>query len=234
MSRCPSCESTFDTERGMKIHHKQKHGESLVQKTTTCEVTGCDNTFTYYPSDKEGKICNECVSSGESIWSVESISNEDLVDSLSKPDSVKLMCHWCEDSFFGERRKRKRKTFCSDSCRSKYQSKRMTGEQNPRYIDGTSSGANYGSTWRSVKSKALNRDNHECVICDFSENLHVHHITPVRNFEKEEDAHYLKNAVTLCASCHRHVEYGNKSIPESYITEYNLEEYDGPHLDRKV
>jgi 5-methylcytosine-specific restriction endonuclease McrA len=46
----------------MKIHHKMSHGDSLATEEATCN--NCSSTFTYYPSEKDGKYCPKCVSDG--------------------------------------------------------------------------------------------------------------------------------------------------------------------------
>lgn len=49
------------------------------------------------------------------------------------------------------------------------------------------------------EKNVLERDNNSCVICKCNDDIQVHHIIPVKKFENEEEAHYKKNAVTLCA-----------------------------------
>ncbi len=52
------------------------------------------------------------------------------------------------------------------------------------------------------RSAALARDNRRCQDCGAREDLHVHHIDPVRDFADSKEAHYLENLVTLCKYCH--------------------------------
>lgn len=40
MVTCPTCGDELKTEDGMKSHHKQAHGESLVNTSVECEVCG--------------------------------------------------------------------------------------------------------------------------------------------------------------------------------------------------
>jgi 5-methylcytosine-specific restriction endonuclease McrA len=122
------------------------------------------------------------------------------------------------------------RNFCSDDCVNSFNSDRMKGENNPRYVDGKSRGKKYNSDWVKVKEKIMERDSNECSICGCIKNLHGHHIIPVREFVNEEDAHYKENAVILCASCHRNVEYGNKSIPDEKVEKDNLEVFDGEYI----
>lgn len=75
----------------------------------------------------------------------------------------------------------------------------------------------YGSYWDQYRRTVLNRDRGQCRICgatdrDVVTSLHVHHITPLREFEDEsgsfdyEKGHALDNLVTLCPSCHKRFE----------------------------
>ena len=71
----------------------------------------------------------------------------------------------------------------------------------------------YGPDWEKYRGRALKRDRGQCRVCgikfpDCKHGLHVHHITPLRDFEDESDsidyqkAHALDNLVTLCPAHH--------------------------------
>lgn len=55
-------------------------------------------------------------------------------------------------------------------------------------------------TWKDLREKALERDEHKCVLCGSDQNLNVHHVFP-RKLHKElrED---IENLVCVCAKCH--------------------------------
>lgn len=63
----------------------------------------------------------------------------------------------------------------------------------------------YGPEWGETRLKILDRDNRQCRVCtaeaDTTE-LHVHHITPAREFEDYDRMNEASNLVTLCPSCH--------------------------------
>lgn len=44
MVDCPTCDESFDTERGMKIHHSRVHGESIATQEYECKR--CGDSFT--------------------------------------------------------------------------------------------------------------------------------------------------------------------------------------------
>lgn len=217
MSTCPTCGGSFEKEHGMRVHHYQTHNESIAKQPTDCAI--CGEVFEYYPKNKEGIICPECVSNGKQGQYL----SEKISEKLSEIVSIK--CPQCgkeedvpkSDSY---------RTFCSKECVNKDKSERMTGKNNPRFVDGESSGSDYDREWRAVRDKVLKRDGKQCVVCGDNEKLHVHHIIPVRSFDEEGNAHYLENAVSLCPSCHRNVEYGNIKIPDNIVEECNLEEPD--------
>jgi len=69
----------------------------------------------------------------------------------------------------------------------------------------------YGESWHPQRRRARQRDNCACQGCGISdeahkeevgEELHVHHITPLRQFESREEGNKLKNLITLCRGCH--------------------------------
>lgn len=62
MVECPTCSDQFDTDRAASIHHKLSHGESIVREESECRE--CGSTFSYYPSDKDGVFCSDCIESG--------------------------------------------------------------------------------------------------------------------------------------------------------------------------
>ena len=53
------------------------------------------------------------------------------------------------------------------------------------------------------------RDGYRCQVCGSPELGHahdVHHKIPFRSFATRQEANQLSNLVTLCPTCHRHVE----------------------------
>jgi hypothetical protein len=56
--------------------------------------------------------------------------------------------------------------------------------------------------WEQARAATLSRDRGRCQDCGVAEDIHVHHIKPIRDFEHSDDAHFVENLVTLCESCH--------------------------------
>ncbi|NKQ37533.1 MAG: DEAD/DEAH box helicase [Chloroflexi bacterium] len=80
----------------------------------------------------------------------------------------------------------------------------------------------YGPNWTAVRQQVLARDNQRCRTCGAEakpgQGLHVHHIRPFRDFhyipgqnENYRQANQLENLVTLCPSCHRQAEAGQRT-----------------------
>jgi len=98
-------------------------------------------------------------------------------------------------------------------------SEAFTGEGHPNWKGGGNEA--YGSGWNELRENALERDDHECVVCgktrdEIGRNPDVHHIVPVRRFaesedREKEDAHTLENVISLCIECHRKADFGKIS-----------------------
>jgi DEAD/DEAH box helicase domain-containing protein len=80
----------------------------------------------------------------------------------------------------------------------------------------------YGPNWEKQRREALARDDYRCRTCGAEgrpgQGLHVHHIRPFREFgympgrnESYLQANRLSNLVTLCPSCHRRAEEGQRT-----------------------
>jgi hypothetical protein len=182
------------------------------KETTECNI--CGTEFEYYPSDKEGLYCPDCVEN-EAWRDPPVISGRDHY--RWNGGKLELDCDVCGDCFerypsnvTGE------VTLCSDDCRSEWLSEAFTGEGHPNW-EGGGNGA-YGKGWAETRRRALERDDYECQICgkakaEIGRNPDVHHIVPVRLFAEADgftktDAHFPENVVSLCVECHRRADFG--------------------------
>lgn len=73
----------------------------------------------------------------------------------------------------------------------------------------------YGPDWDDVRADAICRDGERCCRCgmsrgshreQFGQDLHVHHIEPIREAGSYTEANRLDNLVTVCRSCHADIE----------------------------
>lgn len=161
---------------------------------TECER--CGDEFEYYPSDKEGVYCSECVREADEFLGDHYAEVHDI-------QRIERECEYCGDEFSvlpcelrdgGVR-------FCSRDCVSE------------ALYDGGNDPGVYTGDWYRVRQRALDRDDHRCQYCgkrreEIGREPDAHHITPVSAFEDPQEAHSLDNVVALCRSCHRYAEYG--------------------------
>ena len=62
-----------------------------------------------------------------------------------------------------------------------------------------------GDISERTRDEVLERDSYECQVCKRKDSLHLHHLIK-RKYGGNHDA---ENLITLCASCHRHIETGD-------------------------
>ncbi|NLV09338.1 HNH endonuclease [Halomicrobium mukohataei] len=227
---CAACGESFYSEyekkycsdecldRSVSYTGSDNPNYSDAKEETACEI--CDTVFEYYPSEKPGKFCSECVES-------ESWRTPFDIDGEKNPrwngGKATVACDECDATveryphqITGEA------TFCGPDCQYAWLSEQFTGEGHPNWEGGTV--GPYGKGWNAVRAAALERDGHECVVCgttaeELGRNPDVHHVVPVRAFVEmpvlaERDAHTLDNVVSLCPPCHRRAEFGHVSRAE--------------------
>ena len=226
---CPTCGRELTTERGMRQHHTKVHGEPLpnrvckgcgsefydtkAQRTycddcnpnagehngnwkgreETAECQLCGNEFSYYPSAKKGVYCPKCVEESDKFLGTPA-------HELKETERIERECDYCGDgmSVLKSDWERGHGRFCSHECLCLWMSK-----------DGATT---YNRGWFRARRLALERDNYSCQNCgkgadDLGQEPDVHHQTPVRLFDDAEDAHALENLISLCRSCHAHIEW---------------------------
>jgi len=114
---------------------------------------------------------------------------------------VDLTCKECGEEYQKHPKSAQKSTFCSIECKASWMKKRPP-EEHPGWKGGCGNWTYYGSNWPTQRKNALERDRRECVVCGETDSLHVHHITPLREFNDTEKANQLENLITLCPSCH--------------------------------
>ena len=195
--------------------NKEKRSYRRGKERTDCRI--CGATFEYYPSNKKGLYCSDCVEN-ESWRSIPAISGSE--NPRWNGGKVAVECAVCDtaierypSNFTGD------VAVCSEKCRRTWLSAAFTGSGHPNWKGGGNE--SYGTGWQSVRTQALERDGHACIRCsrtkqELGRNPDVHHIVPVRSFAESEDheradAHYLENVASLCIACHRKADFGKIS-----------------------
>lgn len=202
---CPSCSRTFDCQRGLRVHHTQTHSEKL--QTEECAHPACSEEH------NNRKYCShECRSDHlktQEEW--KSAVKDGLPSNHSKGQE-----NWNygktgeEHPAFGTER-------------SKEVRQKMGPEQGSSHFawkPGTDVG--FGPLWYKQRTRAIERDGHQCVVCESEENLEVHHVTPRRfvyyhPFLSWENVNKLENLVTMCKTHHKQAEQNSefdKHYPE--------------------
>lgn len=186
-----------------------EHNGNYKNAKETASCRRCDSTFEYYPSNKEGVYCSECVVSAEEFLGTPSFEIRDI-------ERLTRTCDFCDEEMqvLHSERERGHGRFCSRECLNGWLSKVRRGPKHHQWEGGPTS---YGGRWYQVRRAALERDNHECQHCgasaeELGQEPDVHHMVPVRSFDTPSEAHKIENVVTLCRSCHRHAEEGNITV----------------------
>lgn len=187
-----------------------------------CTCPNCGKTFTYDSSRASRKFCdakcrNEYYGLKPSSWTEE------------------RECAYCKKSFEWHSSKPSQK-YCSLECREaavkinmrnyqKKKHKQKTDEdlQNEVFLKvlniiskmDQTKGASFGGRaidYRVIgdisektREEVLKRDSYECQVCKRKDSLHLHHLIKRKNGGN----HDADNLITLCASCHRHIETGD-------------------------
>lgn len=158
----------------------------------------------------KSRVCPECGDEFTPDYQdarVEYCSRECVAESLS--ERVSLECVECGSTFEVRPSRKDQATFCSVECFSNG----VRGEGHWRWKGGPPV---YGKGWNEAKREQVReRDGYECVACgmsnndhkvNYDESLHVHHVTPAREFDDAKKRNDPDNLITLCSRCHRRYE----------------------------
>jgi len=195
---CENCEPNAGTNNG---------NWSGATESTDC--VRCETTFEYYPSNKAGVYCSECVEGAAGLLPT---------DPDESGEKVTVPCEHCEadlERYPSAVQTSSYGSFCDESCYGAWLSENVVGENHHQWEGGA---IDYGNGWWRVRRRALRRDRYLCRNCgrtasDIGRKPDVHHLQPVRAFDDPSDAHTLDNVVSLCRRCHRLAESGGIEPP---------------------
>lgn len=196
---CPKddCQTYFETEHGLEVHWGSEHDEIAPWRKHVCDC--CGEVFERCRTHLTGgwKFCDqECY--GKYIE--ENVEGEDVPNWQGGPNEYE--CDNC-----GERFKRKESNvkgenkFCGWLCYIDWET--IHGNGSPYY----------GPNWEEQREKSLDMYGGVCAYpgcerteCRSGKALHVHHITPLREFDSFEEANRLLNLIPYCAEHHNEME----------------------------
>lgn len=202
---CPTCgRDDFKKPGDMKLHHYHTHGESIAMKTVECAFCGEAKKVTAGEVKRRERFFCDTKCKGK--WQSQ---NWDASDHPRYDGGkIDVACDWCGDKrkMWPSQVDHAEHHFCKGKdCHRRWRSENFSGEDSPRWKGGYS--PYYGENWIQQRQKALKRDQYRCQGCnknasDMPREPSVHHIIPVRDFERPSDANSLGNLVTLCNACH--------------------------------
>lgn len=182
-----------------------------AKETGVCEA--CGGSFEYYPSDKQGVYCPECVTDADEFLGTPYYDVHDI-------ETLEKECEFCgeEMSVLKSQAAYGRGRFSSRECLSEWMSENRKGKNAPAWKGGRTK---YRGKWMQARREARDRDEHTCQVCgttasELGREPDTHHIKPIKEFADPLDAHFPKNLVCLCPECHRHVETGNLQLPVEF------------------
>lgn len=126
---CPwdSCSRSFDSKRGMKVHHNRQHGESIAGVEIEC--ANCGDNFRVKESHKERRECcsNECY--GAYISEMHTGENHPSW----KGGDVTSECDNCGTEIIRDRGQynRSKYHFCSKECEYEWKRENQSGKDHP-------------------------------------------------------------------------------------------------------
>lgn len=215
---CPDCSKSFDTSRGLSVHHTKMHDGSVGGKVTLeCEV--CGDEFEKWESHVrrekgEGKHCSkECLAKAQKTG--ETRKCKVCGDEFYRPD-----CH-LNRGRGGEQEG----SFCSPECAIEWRvsTGALRGENHPMWKGGHSLVGRAktqlsNQSWPNIAADYREQAPSVCEMCGETPDreLDVHHIIPVASGGTNGDW----NLMALCRSCHRTVEVRTKEFTEPHLLKF--------------
>lgn len=214
---CKGCNRDFYDAKAQRKYcpdcnpNAGEHNGNWKDAKESAECRVCETRFEYYPSDKEGIYCVQCIADVNGGVP----ERPDL-----RVERVSVTCRHCDTQMEVLPSRLRGQTygvFCDLDCYGDWLSETFVGERHHQWEGGTFP---YGEDWWPTRRQALIRDEYTCQICGAGQKALgrkpvVHHIKRVRDFAHPTDAHYLENVISLCRSCHRLVEEGRIDLDET-------------------
>jgi 5-methylcytosine-specific restriction endonuclease McrA len=129
MEACPTCNQKFETKRGMRIHHKATHGESLAKTELECERCGTTYEEFNIRADRSRFCSEQCRQDWQSDeW-------EGAGSPRSKEHPV-LNCEYCGEEYKVVPAREDESRFCSSECLDEWRSDNRSGKDSHAWEGG--------------------------------------------------------------------------------------------------
>lgn len=251
---CKACKEPFTTKLSWQVYctkkckNKFKKKDNKDYKTEIRKCEYCNKEFEWSEKRKTQKYCSvDCRNKAERIRSKtreykHNCLNCNEIIQGKENKNKKFCCNKCEEEYKLNKQKELLENELKESLENnelaivknilndivfikiseiinKSKTNKIDTDFNYHEIDYRILGDIPSDTKRYV----LERDNNECQICKNNNNLHIHHITKRANGGNHDPS----NLITLCASCHRHIEVGDielatKKCLKNALKYYNL------------
>lgn len=128
---CPSCERSFDTYRGVKVHHSRSHGESISGEPVECTYCGTEKRVQRSKAEQQKFFF--CDKECEGAYYAENHTGSDAP--AWKGGKITTECANCGVEFDLIRAKYEyyEQHYCSSECMGEHYETRWKGENNPQY-----------------------------------------------------------------------------------------------------
>ena len=131
MAECPTCQDTFDTQRGVKQHHSIAHNESIAKAELTCQY--CGKEYRKYQSLVDQSEKNFCSQECNGKWIEEHQEPEEAP--RWNGGKITTECDWCGDEIQKPRYRIKNteNNFCDDQCKGEWFAENQVGEDHHQF-----------------------------------------------------------------------------------------------------
>lgn len=148
---CPSCDENLRSKRGVKLHHKRSHGESIRGVESECEE--CGEVYRVSKSQtRRSRFCSrECKDNHQTI-SLKGVNNP------NHSRRVEVECSWCGVREKVPPSRVERYAYCSRKCKNASMVG-QTGEDHPRWQE---------------------KETLECEVCESEFEVYPNHYHPAR------------------------------------------------------
>lgn len=115
MAECPTCNESFKSKRGVKVHHKKEHGESIAGFEKECD--NCENKFRDNIKDN-GLDNNFCSPECYYEWRSKNLVGNNNPNWSGNYKTY--VCDYCGGDFKRNKNNIEDHKFCGEECFSKY------------------------------------------------------------------------------------------------------------------